>query len=310
MTIGFIGLGAFGGRVATRLVFEGHGLMIHDCVTDAVRYFMLKNSADVAEAPRTIASLCDIAIAVLPTPADVRTIAIGRMGLVDGIPEGKRITLIDLGTSNAAECAALAAELAPCGIDYVEAPAYGSTQEVREGKLVIPYGCDDPAVAEKVAPLLRALATRINHTGAVGSAHALGALVEQMRAGALLAAAEAIVAGRKAGVAPQALLDWAQGAGLLAPAIFSALRNHSLAPAAVGSGHTMGALTQNLALARQLANLHGLALKQSEITADLWQAAMGARGAEADHADILRWVEANAVAAKEEGGPANPLPAG
>ena len=136
MTIGFIGLGAFGERIAARLVNEGHGLMIHDLVTDAVRYFMLRHSADVAERPRMLALLCDPIVCVLPTAADVRQIAVGPMGVAEGLTEGKRVTLIDLGTSSSKEAMQLAAEFAPRGIDYVEAPAFGSLSDAREGKLV------------------------------------------------------------------------------------------------------------------------------------------------------------------------------
>ena len=293
MTIGFIGLGAFGERIASRLVNEGHGLMIHDLVTDAVRYFMLRHSADVAERPRMVARLCDTIVCVLPSAADVRQVSIGPMGVADGLEDGKRVTLIDLGTSSAKEAMQLAADLAPRGVDYVEAPAYGSTADVREGKLVIPYGCNDTVVS-KAREVLESLSSRVSHTGEPGSAHAFGAFVEQIRAGALLATVEAIVAGKAAGVSPQALLDWSQAAGLLAPAVATAIREHALKPGNVGSGHSIGALTHNLALALDLARDHKLSLRQSEAALETWRAAQGDRGAEADHADILRWLEANA----------------
>jgi 3-hydroxyisobutyrate dehydrogenase len=290
MTIGFVGLGVFGGRIATRLVHEGFGLMIHDRVTDAVRYFMLKNSADVAEAPRTLAALCDVVVCVLPTPDDVREIALGPLGLAEGRPEGKTVPLVDLGTSSSAQAQALAAELAPHGIAYVEAPAYGVPLDARDGRLVIPFGCDDPAITDRVMPVLRALSGQVRRTGAPGSAHVMAALTEQMRAAAMLAAAEALALGAAAGVAPEAFVESCESAGLIPPTVANTLRRHAFARTAAGSGHTFSTLTHNLALMQALAAEKGFFFEQGKVLARVWSEAAAARGPEADHADIVRFV--------------------
>ena len=291
MTIGFIGLGVFGGRVATRLVHQGFGLMIFDRVTDAVRYFMLKNSADVAEAPRTLAALCDIVVCVLPSAADVRDATLGPLGLAAGLPDGKSLVLLDLGASSAADARALADEFLPRGVTYIEAPAWGTPLDARDGRLAISCGCDDAGAIEQVQPILRALAGKIVHTGRAGSAHMMGALAEQMRAAAMLAAAEALALGKMAGVAPEAFVAWCEGAGLMAPAVAEILRRNAFNRNAVSSGHTIATVTHNLEMSRAAAAATGVALPHLELLANTWLAAGRRRGAEADHAEIVRWVE-------------------
>ena len=47
--IGFIGLGSFGARIASRLTRQDMGLLVYDSWIEPVRYFMLKHTADMGE---------------------------------------------------------------------------------------------------------------------------------------------------------------------------------------------------------------------------------------------------------------------
>ena len=294
MTVGCIGLGVFGARVATRLGHEGFGLLVHDIHVEPVRYFLLKNTADMGESPRMLAALCDVVITVLPDAAATRKAALGRLGMVEGLSNGKTCVLLDLGTTSAAEARALAADLAPHGIHYVEAPARGSPVEAREGRLVIPVGGETEAV-ERATPILRALGESVTHTGEVGSAHLISALVEQVRAATALALAEALAVGKAAGVAPDALGDWCRKEGLIAPAFERLARAN---PA--DTGHALDTLTHNLGLMSAVAAEHGLDPRLGGLVARMWGEAQAALGPQRDMAEIGRWLEPALRAPKAE----------
>jgi 3-hydroxyisobutyrate dehydrogenase len=285
MTVGCIGLGVFGARVATRLGREGFGLLVHDIHVEPVRYFLLKNSADMGESPRMLAALCDVVIAALPDAAATRKAALGRLGMAEGLSGGKTCVLLDLGTTSAAEARALAADLAPHGIQYVEAPARGSPVEAREGRLVIPVGGEAEAVA-RAMPVLRALGESVTHTGEVGSAHLISALVEQVRAATALALAEALAVGKAAGVAPDALAEWCRKEGLVAPALERLAREN---PA--DTGHALDTLTHNLGLMTAISAEQGLDPRLGGLVARMWSEAQAALGPQRDMAELRRWLE-------------------
>ena len=285
MTVGCIGLGVFGARVATRLGREGFGLLVHDIHVEPVRYFLLKNTADMGESPRMLAALCDVVITVLPDAAATRKVALGKLGMAEGLTNGKTCVLLDLGTTSAPEARALAADLAPHGIKYVEAPARGSPADAREGRLILPVGGDADSVA-RATPVWRALGESVTHTGDVGAAHLISALVEQVRAASALALAEALAVGKAAGVAPDALGEWCRMEGLVAPAFERLARENP-----VDTGHALDTLTHNLGLMASVATEHGLDPRLGVLVARMWGEAQAALGPQRDMAELRRWLE-------------------
>lgn len=285
MTIGCIGLGVFGARVAARLSRQGFGVMIYDSWTEPVRYFLLKNTGDMGESPRMLAALCDVVVAVLPDAKAMRDVALGRLGLVEGLKDGKTCLLLDLGTTSARDATALAADLAPRGIHYIEAPARGTPIDAREGRLTIPVG-GEAQLIERAMPVLRALGQTITPTGAVGSAHLMSALVEHARASAVLAVAEAVAIGKAAGVSPKALRQWCAAEGLIAPAVASLMDERP-----TDSGHTIETLLDNLRSLTALARANSLSPRHADLLAAMWGEAGKALGVQRDIAEIGRFLE-------------------
>jgi 3-hydroxyisobutyrate dehydrogenase len=285
MTIGCIGLGVFGSRVAARLGREGFGLMIHDAHIEPVRYFLLKNSADMADNPRMLSALCDVVISVLPDARSTREAALNHLGLAAGLKDGETCILVDLGTTSASEAKTLARELAPRGINYVEAPARGTPIDARDGRLTIPVGGDE-AIVERALPVLRALGHKVIRTGEVGSAHLISSLVEHVRASTVLAVSEAISIGKTAGVSPDGLRAWCEFDGVIAPALTNLFGDH-----AAGSGHTVQTLLDNLRSLSALATENRLEPRHASLVAELWREAALALGPQRDIADVGRYLD-------------------
>jgi 3-hydroxyisobutyrate dehydrogenase len=291
LSVGCIGLGVLGARVAARLAGEGFYPMVYDAHSDPIRFFILKTSADIADTPASMAEACDVVITVLPTAGDVREVALGRAGLADATKP--RCVLVDMGTSGAAETKALAEALAPRGIPMLEAPVCGTPMDARAGRLVIPVGGEE-ALIERCLPVLQALGQKVLRSGPIGSAHAGAALAEYLRAAGLLAAAEALLIARGLGMTPQALLDLGNAFGALAPALAETLQRDVVA-GRFDSGHTLGTAVGHLDGALALAEGFGLSPRFAALCRELWAAARAARGPEADTTTIVRWLETAAA---------------
>jgi 3-hydroxyisobutyrate dehydrogenase len=211
MNIGVIGIGAFGSRVALRLLWSGyHTLQIYDIADVATRLFTNDYGGMATGSPKMMAQTCDLIVAVLPSAAELREVCFGWEGLAQGFAE--RGILIDLGNTDPVETVSIAADLAAAGVDLVAAPAFGTPAQAKEGKLTLVVGGPE-AVVERCREVLGTIATNILHADAAGAAQAAGAIADYLRAARLLAASEAIRLGQRFGFEAATVLNLSQQLG-------------------------------------------------------------------------------------------------
>src|SRR5262249_25814676 len=111
-SVGFIGVGRMGSRLARRLIDKGHRLTVFDTSDAAVRPFV-ELGAEAAASPVAVASTCEIVITCLPTPSVVHAVALGS----GGIAEGTRVKIfIDMSTTGATYAKRIAEGLRRKGI--------------------------------------------------------------------------------------------------------------------------------------------------------------------------------------------------
>ena len=168
LRLGLIGLGAMGSRIATRLLRSGFSLEIYDIADVAARMFNMDVGGSITGSPKMMAQACDTIITVLPTAAEVREVAFGWEGLARGFSKGG--VLIDMGCSDPIATSELAEELAGHGIDMVDAPALGTAENAKAGKLSFVVGGPEAAV-ERCRPIFETLGERILRAGKAGSGH-------------------------------------------------------------------------------------------------------------------------------------------
>ena len=130
-SVGFIGVGRMGGRLARRLIEAGYRLTIFDTSADTVRPFV-EMGAEAASSVAAVASACEVVITCLPTPAVVQAVALGAGGLI----EGSRIKIfIDMSTTGATYARRIAEGLRAKGIIAVDAPISGGLAGRSGGRL-------------------------------------------------------------------------------------------------------------------------------------------------------------------------------
>ncbi|HTP83979.1 MAG TPA: NAD(P)-dependent oxidoreductase [Alphaproteobacteria bacterium] len=286
LTLGLVGLGAFGEAIGRRLVRGGFPLMVFDIASGPLRYFVMKNEGEVALSPRVMAETCNVVLTVLPSVDAARATVFGPDGLAGGFRPGS--ILIEMGHSAAPAAKEQMAELVARGVAVLEAPARGTPVDAKKGKLVIPVAGDTAAV-ERVMPVLTALSEKITATGPAGSAETMAVLAGAVHAAATLAAAEILQLAERRGIAPAAFLEFCAGQGTLGAAIVEALRPRET-PRSLAASHTIGAVLDDLDATLALARTDGLSLQQTELCRELWAALGRDRGPDDDHTAVVRWL--------------------
>jgi 3-hydroxyisobutyrate dehydrogenase-like beta-hydroxyacid dehydrogenase len=286
LTLGLVGLGAFGEAIGRRLVRGGFPLMVFDIASGPLRYFVMKNDGEVALSPRVMAECCNVVITVLPSVEAARATVFGPEGLASGFRPGS--ILIEMGHSCAAAAKEQMAELAARGVAVLQAPARGTPVDAKNGKLVIPVAGEAVAV-ERVMPVLTALGEKITATGPAGSAETMAALAGAVQAAATLAAAEVLQLAERRGIAASTFLEFCAGQGALGAAIVQALRPRET-PRSLAASHSIGAILSDIEATLAIAGAEGLALPQAELCRELWAALSRDRGPDDDHAAIVRWL--------------------
>lgn len=286
-TLGFVGLGTMGAPLATRLIHAGFRVQIYDFDNDAVRYFLMETGGEVAANPRLMAEACDIVLAMMPRPADVRAAAIGREGVLHGFGAGK--LFIDLSPSPPEQTAEIAKELRRVGVATVDAPALGGLAELRSGGLTLLVGGDDDAVA-RAEPVLQTFGSRLIRIGPVGSAHAAKALCGQLAALCFLATAETLMVGRRAGLEPGPLLEALNASAGANYATETTIPRHVL-PRGFGSGLPLDGLLSDLRQALEMARDAEMPAPLSALAGEICATARLTLGPGQDHTRLMRWLE-------------------
>ncbi|MET7541413.1 NAD(P)-dependent oxidoreductase [Streptomyces sp. NPDC005507] len=198
-TVGFVGVGAIGRPMAQCLVAAGHDVVVHDIDPDVAA------SLDGARALATAAEVArqaDVVFVCLPAAQHLRQVVTGPEGLLAG---GRMSVLVHTGTSGAAVVEELADRLGPVAL--VDAPVTGGVPRAREGTLTA-IVAGPTEVLDRVGRYLEAFASKIIKVSArPGDAQRMKLVNNFLSAGNLALACEALVLGRGAGLAPEAIME-------------------------------------------------------------------------------------------------------
>jgi 3-hydroxyisobutyrate dehydrogenase len=197
VTVGVVGLGNMGGRIARRLVDGGEDVVGFDL--DAAR--AADAGARAAGSLAEVAGAADVVLLSLPDSNAIEAV-------VDALEGDLRAgqVVVDLSTAAPASTVAIHERLAARGVAYVDAGISGGAAAAEAGTLTIMAGGDAEAL-DAVAPVLAHFAAAVHHMGASGSGHVAKLINNFLNAVSLAATAEAMIAGRKAGLDLRQLLE-------------------------------------------------------------------------------------------------------
>ena len=287
LRLGLIGLGALGSRIATRLLRTGFSLEISDIADVALRMFNMDVGGSITGSPKMMAQTCNVVITVLPSAAEVREVAFGWEGLARGFAGGG--VLVDMGSSDPIATKRLAEELSGYGIEMVDAPAFGTAEDAKAGKLSFVIGGPEAAI-ERCQPIFNALGERILLAGTIGSGQAAAALAASLRGVEMLAASEALRIGQSFGLGAETLLDIGEALSAVGPFVGGLVREQVLTRQ-FESGLALGHLLKSLQTASGVAHASGIEAPLLAACRDSWEAAETRLGSGADQSALIRWLE-------------------
>ena len=198
--IGFIGLGNMGGRMTRRIVDAGIPVLGYDAKADNIA----PSGAAAAGSAAELAAASDVVFLSLPESRIVEAVVHGDGGIAGALRSGS--VVVDLSTSAPASTRALHAELAERGVAYLDAGISGGAAAAEAGTLTLMVGGEAEPL-ERVRPYLAPFASNVFHVGSSGAGHVTKLLNNFLNAIALSATAEVMVAGKKAGLDLEVLLE-------------------------------------------------------------------------------------------------------
>src|SRR5437879_2929117 len=215
--IAYLGLGTMGSGMASNLLKAGYQLTVWNRSAEKCKPFARKG-ARVAATPADAARDVDLVIYMLSNDQAVEEVVFGAKGILSGIKEGQ--IAIDMSTVLPAMSSREQEAYAKRGVDFLDAPVFGSKQESADAKLWI-MAAGNKAIFEKVKPVLAKLGQTVHYFGKNGNAAAMKLVGNLMVALELEALAEGLVLAQKAGLDLNTVMEVVKVADFRSPLLVS-----------------------------------------------------------------------------------------
>ena len=198
--IGFIGVGFMGHGMAKNILEKGFSLTVLGHRNRAPIDALVAQGAKEAKCAADLAKSCDIIFICVTGSPQIEALVRGPEGLKAGAKKG--LIIADCSTADPTSTLALAAELAPLGVHFIDAPLGGTPAQAESGKLSTMIGAS-AEVFEQVKPVCLAWAAKVDHIGAVGDGHKMKLLNNFLSLGYGAIYAEALTLAQKTGISPK-----------------------------------------------------------------------------------------------------------
>ncbi|NNF52828.1 MAG: NAD(P)-dependent oxidoreductase [Acidimicrobiales bacterium] len=187
-SVGFIGLGNVGSKLAGSLLRNGYTVTVRDLNPELAAPFLAKG-ARWADSPMQIAQTSDMVITCLPSPTACSIVMEAPDGVIAGLSAGK--IWAEMSTTDSGEVMRIAERVRATGAEAIDCPVSGGCHRADTGNISIFAGCTRPTF-ERAFPVLTALGRRILHTGDIGSASILKVMTNYLATANLVSVAEAL----------------------------------------------------------------------------------------------------------------------
>lgn len=285
--VAFLGLGAIGQPMARHLARPPFTLTVWNRTAERARRFAAEWGARAAATPAEAARGADVVITCFPASPELEALLDGAEGLLAGLARGA--VLVDCTSGDPASSKRIAERLAAHGVEFVDAPVSGGVTGAEKGALTVMCG-GDARVLERVRPVLSAFGEKIVHCGGVGAGDALKAVNNALLAVHIWSLAEGLVTLAKAGVSPAVALD------VINASSGRSNTSQNLFPARVLTRafprtFRLALLDKDMGIAAGVAREQKVPSPIFQLTAELFTAAHGHLGEEADHVEVARLIE-------------------
>ncbi len=199
MKVGFIGLGIMGKPMARNLLKKGYELTVNTHNRETMDE-LVKEVEKAAENSKEVALNSEVVITMLPNSPQVKDVALGENGIIEGAHEG--LVLIDMSSIDPVESRKISAALAEKGVGMLDAPVSGGEPKAIDGTLSVMVG-GEKEVFDTYYELMKAMAGSVTYVGSIGSGNVAKLANQIIVACNIAAMSEALSFAKKAGSDPE-----------------------------------------------------------------------------------------------------------
>lgn len=285
MKIGFIGLGIMGKPMSKNLLKAGYELVVMDRNQDTVGE-IVKLGATAADTPKAVAAVSDVIITMLPNSPQVKEVALGENGLIEGARPGT--IFIDMSSIAPLASREISEALAAKQIAMLDAPVSGGESKAIDGTMSVMVG-GDKVVFDKCYEIMKSMAGSVVHTGDIGAGNVTKLANQVIVALNIAAMSEALVLATKAGVDPDLVFQAIRG-GLAGSTVLEAkapmVMDRNFKP-----GFRIDLHIKDLANALDTSHGVGAQLPLTSLVMEMMQALKADGHGQSDHSAIARYYE-------------------
>ena len=260
-TIGFIGIGTMGKPMSLNLMKAGYPLIAYDLNPKPLEELRGKG-ARVGRSIKELASQSNVIITMLPKSEDVEKVLLGENGVHEGIKS--HTIIIDMSTIDPSVSRRISQVFSSKNLEMLDAPVSGGQTGAEAGTLSIMVGGDE-AVFNECLDVFKAMGKNISYCGPHGNGAIVKIINNLLAAVQLVASAEALSVGVKAGVDLKVLADIIGNSS----GQNSFIKGYGPAKAFKGDfepGFTVDLMYKDLGIAMNLANEQGAPLLMGALT--------------------------------------------
>jgi 3-hydroxyisobutyrate dehydrogenase len=279
--IGWIGTGRMGAALVARLLDAGCDVAVYNRTAAKARP-LAERGADVVARPVDLADR-DVVFVMVAAPADLEDVTTGAGGVLTA-PEHAPGVLVDSSTVSVEASAAVRAEAAKRGTEFLAAPVSGNPKVVAAGQLT--FAVSGPREAyERVEPLIALLGRGSTYVGD-GEVARLVKICHNVLLGVVTQClAEITVLAEKGGTSREAFLEFLNDSVL--GSTFTRYKTPAFVNLDFAPTFTMPLLRKDFDLGLDAARELGAPMPVASATAQLVASAVGAGHVDEDFATLL-----------------------
>jgi 3-hydroxyisobutyrate dehydrogenase-like beta-hydroxyacid dehydrogenase len=196
-TLGFVGLGAMGSRIATRLLAAGYPVRGTNRTAAKGTSLVVDHGLIWCSTPREAAETADVVFTMVRDDEALEAVATGPDGILAGLRAGS--IWVDMSTVSPAKSRELAERVRAVGAELLDAPVSGSLPAAEDGTLAIMVGGSEAAFAQ-VEPILQELGACVTWIGENGQALLMKLAVNISLAEQMFAFSEGVLLAERGGI--------------------------------------------------------------------------------------------------------------
>jgi 3-hydroxyisobutyrate dehydrogenase-like beta-hydroxyacid dehydrogenase len=268
--------------MARRLIEANHDVIAFD-TNGATLERVVALGAQGASSAKEVADRAETVLASLPTPAASRQVAIGPGGVIEGSRVKRYVDLSTVGSQTAVH---IHDRLRERNIVAIDSPVSGGTGGAEKGALAVMVSAPR-AEFDVIRGALEAIGRPFYIGDKPGSAQTMKLANNILAANVLVATAEVVVMGVKAGLDPSVMIE-VLNAGSGATSVSRDKFPRAILPRSFDYGFATGLMVKDVRLYLDEAEALGVPIEVAETVGRLWEAAQTDQGPQSDFTSVIK----------------------